>query len=166
MSYTLETNTDSSKIIHLNSKDADKSFSNTTSYCLFTLDTPIEIDDNHAALISLNSAIVPYSIYNIRDNINRKILSIIDYFLYFNFFFLITFLSFLHFFIRRQNFLFFAVFNLCRFDLLNKAKSIIVVESNCFLETALNFLTRLPFLIPIISVIKLPFRFFNFNIWE
>lgn len=73
MSYTLETNTDSSKIIHLNSKDADKSFSNTTSYCLFTLDTPIELDDNHAALISLNSAIVPYSMYNIRDNINRKI---------------------------------------------------------------------------------------------
>ena len=73
MSYTLETNTESSKIIHLNSRDADKNYSNNTSYCLFTLDTPIEIDDNHAALVSLNSAIVPYSMYNIRQGINTKI---------------------------------------------------------------------------------------------
>lgn len=74
MSYQLETNTDSSKIIHLNSLHANHRFtSGLTSYCEFHLDTPIEIDEDKAALISLNSAVIPYSFYNIREGINDSI---------------------------------------------------------------------------------------------
>jgi hypothetical protein len=74
MSYQLETNTESTKILHLNTKDADQYYqSNITSYCSFVLDTPIIIDKQHSALISLNSAIIPYSMYNIRDGVNNRI---------------------------------------------------------------------------------------------
>ena len=74
MSYIIDTNTDSSKIIHLNTADADTYLqSGVTTYCSFNLDTPIVIDKQHSALISLNSAIIPYSMYNIRENINDKI---------------------------------------------------------------------------------------------
>ena len=53
MSYQLETNTDSSKIIHLNTKDADTYLqTGITTYCSFVLDTPIVIDQQHSALIS------------------------------------------------------------------------------------------------------------------
>ena len=74
MSYQLETNTDSSKIIHLNTKDADTYLqTGITTYCSFVLDTPIVIDQQHSALISLNSAIIPYSMYNIRSGINNRL---------------------------------------------------------------------------------------------
>tara|TARA_R110000737_G_scaffold339334_2_gene361164 strand:- start:672 stop:1628 length:957 start_codon:yes stop_codon:yes gene_type:complete len=74
MSYQLETNTDSSKIIHLNTNDADTYLqSGITTYCSFNLDTPIIIDKQHSALVSLNSAIIPYSMYNIRFGVNDKI---------------------------------------------------------------------------------------------
>lgn len=75
MSYQLETNTDSSKIIHLNTADADAYLqTGLTSYCSFNLDTPIIIDKNHSALISLNSAIIPYSMYNIRTGVNNSLI--------------------------------------------------------------------------------------------
>ena len=74
MSYQLETNTDSSKIIHLNTADANVYLqSGITTYAQFNLDTPIEIDENHMGLISLNSAIIPYSMYNIRSGVNNEI---------------------------------------------------------------------------------------------
>tara|TARA_R110002126_G_scaffold48116_4_gene134264 strand:+ start:295 stop:1248 length:954 start_codon:yes stop_codon:yes gene_type:complete len=74
MSYIIDTNTDSSKIIHLNTADATTYLDNNlTTYCQFNLDTPIIIDKQHSALISLNSAIIPYSMYNIREQINDTI---------------------------------------------------------------------------------------------
>jgi hypothetical protein len=74
MSYQLETNTESTKIIHLNTADADAYLqSGITTYASFNLDTPIIIDKQHSALISLNSAIIPYSMYNIRDGVNNSI---------------------------------------------------------------------------------------------
>jgi len=74
MSYIIDTNTDSSKIIHLNTADADTYLqSGVTTYCSFNLDTPIEIDEQHSALVSLNSAIIPYSMYNIRSGVNNEI---------------------------------------------------------------------------------------------
>lgn len=74
MSYIIDTNTDSSKIIHLNTADADTYLqSGITTYCQFVLDTPIEIDKQHSALISLNSAIIPYSMYNIRNGVNNEL---------------------------------------------------------------------------------------------
>lgn len=74
MSYIIDTNTDSSKIIHLNTADADIYLqSGLTTYCQFNLDTPIEVDEQHSALISLNSAIIPYSMYNIRNGVNNEI---------------------------------------------------------------------------------------------
>ena len=78
MSYIIDTNTDSSKIIHLNTADADTYLqSGVTTYCSFNLDTPIVIDKQHSALISLNSAIIPYSMYNIRENVNDKIIALL-----------------------------------------------------------------------------------------
>jgi len=75
MSYQLETNTDSSKIIHLNTNDADVYLqSGITTYCSFNLDTPIIIDEKHSALVSLNSAIIPYSMYNIRTGVNDRLI--------------------------------------------------------------------------------------------
>ena len=74
MAYQLETNTESSKIIHLNTTDASSYLqSGLTTYAQFNLDTPIEIDENHMGLVSLNSAIIPYSMYNIRDGVNNEI---------------------------------------------------------------------------------------------
>lgn len=74
MSYIIDTNTDSSKIIHLNTADADTYLqTGLTTYCQFNLDTPIEIDKQHSALISLNSAIIPYSMYNIRVGVNNEL---------------------------------------------------------------------------------------------
>lgn len=74
MSYIIDTNTDSSKIIHLNTADADTYLqTGLTTYCQFNLDTPIEIDKQHSALISLNSAIIPYSMYNIRNGVNNEL---------------------------------------------------------------------------------------------
>ena len=74
MSYIIDTNTDSSKIIHLNTADADLYLqSGLTTYCQFNLDTPIEIDEQHSALLSLNSAIIPYSMYNIRSGVNNEL---------------------------------------------------------------------------------------------
>tara|TARA_R100001015_G_C4634936_1_gene202770 strand:+ start:7654 stop:8619 length:966 start_codon:yes stop_codon:yes gene_type:complete len=74
MSYLLETNTDNSKVIHLNSKDADLLYQEGhTTYCSFVLKNPISIQKEHSALISLTSCIVPYSFYNISANKNNRI---------------------------------------------------------------------------------------------
>jgi len=74
MSYQLQANAMSSKILYIDSRDADTYLSsNLTSYFNYVLKENIEVPLNQRALISLNSATIPYSFYNIRDDINNKL---------------------------------------------------------------------------------------------
>ena len=80
MSYILESNTRSSKILYIDSRDADTylatKFNNLnqsvdlTSYFQYILKENIEVPLNQRALISLNGATIPYSFYNIREGVN------------------------------------------------------------------------------------------------
>ena len=74
MSYQLQANAMSSKILYLDSRDADTYLqSDLTSYFNYILKENIEVPLNQRALISLNSATIPYSFYNIRNDINNKL---------------------------------------------------------------------------------------------
>lgn len=82
MSYVLESNTKSSKILYIDSRDADsylatKFVGNTsidlTSYFQYVLKENIEVPLNQRALISLNGATIPYSFYNIRQGVNDEL---------------------------------------------------------------------------------------------
>jgi len=74
MSYQLQANAMSSKILYIDSRDADTYLqSNLTSYFNYVLNENIEVPLNQRALISLNSATIPYSFYNIRSGINDSL---------------------------------------------------------------------------------------------
>ena len=73
MSYNLDSSTDNSKVIHINSVDADTYLSGTTSYFMMFLREHIKCFGNQRLLVSLHSATIPYSFYNIRDGINDTI---------------------------------------------------------------------------------------------
>tara|TARA_R110002124_G_scaffold17446_1_gene72882 strand:- start:5181 stop:6128 length:948 start_codon:yes stop_codon:yes gene_type:complete len=71
MGYTQHSNTESSKVIHINSEDAHKNLSTTTdTYFQFFMDNAIICPLNQRMLVSLHSAIIPYSFYNIRSGLN------------------------------------------------------------------------------------------------
>ena len=85
MSYILPANSNPSKILYIDSRDATSYLASLkkrdhdtgqiidetlTSYFQYQLNEKIEIPLNQRALISLNSATIPYSFYNIRHNIN------------------------------------------------------------------------------------------------
>tara|TARA_R100000734_G_C3309228_1_gene99884 strand:+ start:455 stop:1570 length:1116 start_codon:yes stop_codon:yes gene_type:complete len=85
MSYVLPPNSEPSKILYIDSRDATSYLANLpsrdhtdgtitnerlTSYFSYQLKEKIEIPLNQRALISLNSATIPYSFYNIRHLIN------------------------------------------------------------------------------------------------
>jgi len=85
MSYILQSNAMSSKILYIDSRDASsylaqktkKNYDGTdivvdlTSYFQYTIKEKIEVPLNQRCLVSLNSATIPYSFYNIRDNVNN-----------------------------------------------------------------------------------------------
>jgi hypothetical protein len=79
MSYILQSNAEPSKILYIDSRDATNYLATNeggytlTSYFQYQLKEKIEVPRNQRALISLNSATIPYSFYNIRDNINNKL---------------------------------------------------------------------------------------------
>tara|TARA_R110001632_G_scaffold197552_1_gene319805 strand:- start:176 stop:1138 length:963 start_codon:yes stop_codon:yes gene_type:complete len=73
MSYTLESGTENSKVIFINSADKNVSLDTAGSSFMYNLDTPIIAPDNQECLVSLYSCVVPYSFYNIRENINDRI---------------------------------------------------------------------------------------------
>ena len=80
MSYSLEGHNEfPSKIIYLDSRDASSYLStnsagqNMNSYFQYDLQEKIRVPDNMNCLISLNGATIPYSFYNIRENVNDKI---------------------------------------------------------------------------------------------
>ena len=79
MSYQLQSNSMSSKILYIDSRDADSYLAtkiendtsfDLTSYFQYILKENIEVPLHQRALISLNSATIPYSFYNIRLGIN------------------------------------------------------------------------------------------------
>lgn len=84
MSYILPANSKSSILLYLDSRDADSYLAQNSdgkdlfSYFQYILKENIEIPPNQRALISLNSATIPYSFYNIRENINDKLIYKID----------------------------------------------------------------------------------------
>ena len=83
MSYTSSAGNMPSKILYINSEDAsqylatklnnDGTTSSLNCYFQYILKESIEIPLNQRAVISLNSATVPYSFYNIRQDVNDTI---------------------------------------------------------------------------------------------
>lgn len=91
MSYQLQVNAEPSKILYVDSRDANKYLAqkevlipdkdgvnqkitvDMKSYFQYQLVEKIEIPLNQRALISLNSATIPYSFYNIRNGINNSL---------------------------------------------------------------------------------------------
>lgn len=85
MSYILQSNAMSSKILYIDSEDADSYLAqktktnydgediivDLTSYFQYTIKEKIEVPLNQRCLVSLNSATIPYSFYNLRDNVNN-----------------------------------------------------------------------------------------------
>ena len=66
-----------SKVLYIDSRDATQYLStdiNTgkdlTSYFLYSLEEKIEVPENQVIFVSLNSATIPYSFYNIREGVN------------------------------------------------------------------------------------------------
>jgi len=74
-----------SKILYIDSRDASQYLSTNidtgydlTSYFKYDLVEKIEVPDNQVIFVSLNSTTIPYSFYNIRDDVNDKLDMIID----------------------------------------------------------------------------------------
>tara|TARA_R110000751_G_scaffold170349_1_gene276981 strand:+ start:1279 stop:2379 length:1101 start_codon:yes stop_codon:yes gene_type:complete len=74
-----------SKILYIDSRDASQYLStdldtgyDLTSYFKYDLVEKLECPDNQVIFVSLNSTTIPYSFYNIRDNVNDKLDMIID----------------------------------------------------------------------------------------
>lgn len=84
MSYILPPNSKGSILLYLDSRDADNYLAQNNdgvdlfSYFQYILKENIEIPHNQRALISLHSATIPYSFYNIRTGINDKLIYKVD----------------------------------------------------------------------------------------
>ena len=68
-----ETETQASRVLYLNSKDATTIFNNNRSNYEFTLTEPIVVPPHHTILASVISAEIPYSFYNFQNGINTKL---------------------------------------------------------------------------------------------
>jgi hypothetical protein len=79
MSYALTPTAQSSKVLYLNSRDADVYIeqNNFGDYLhtnfLYTLTEKLNISKNQFALLSLYSATIPHSFFNVRDGVNDTI---------------------------------------------------------------------------------------------
>lgn len=81
MSYQIEVNSKDSILLHIDSRDATKYLqSDITSYFQYILKDKVDCPSNQILLVSLHSASIPYSFYNIRSGINNHIdLKIADF---------------------------------------------------------------------------------------
>ena len=81
MSYNLEVHSQDSVLLHIDSRDASRYLqSDITSYYQFLLKDKVICPENQSLLVSLHSASIPYSFYNIRTQTNNTIdLRISDY---------------------------------------------------------------------------------------
>tara|TARA_R110002096_G_scaffold151213_1_gene313505 strand:- start:39 stop:968 length:930 start_codon:yes stop_codon:yes gene_type:complete len=79
MSYVLTANTPPPIIIHLDSRfatqylETDSNGRALTTNFIYVMKEPILVPDHMNLLISLHTATIPYSFYNVRDNVNNKI---------------------------------------------------------------------------------------------
>jgi len=82
MSYSLENHALPSKLLYIDSRDATSYLStridgnetiDLTSYFTYVLKENIDIPSNQRCLISLHSATIPYSFYNIRGGVNDSV---------------------------------------------------------------------------------------------
>ena len=72
--YNIGTDSQNSKVIHINSIDATKQLqSGYTTNFQYVLDEQFKCPQNQSMLISLHSATIPYSFYNIRAGVNDKV---------------------------------------------------------------------------------------------
>ncbi len=68
-----ETETNASRVIYINSKDATSLLGDSRSDFNFVLEEPIVIPDHHNILLSVYSAEIPYSFYNFRVGVNCRL---------------------------------------------------------------------------------------------
>jgi len=73
MSYVLDAGNENSKVIHITSSDATTELSSDGAFLSYNLETPIITPQDQDTLVSLYSAVVPYSFYNVREDINDKV---------------------------------------------------------------------------------------------
>jgi len=79
MSYSLTTNTPPPVIIHLDSRFAtnylatDSNGRRLTTNFIYTLKEPLVVPDHMNLLLSLHTATIPYSFYNVRSGVNSKV---------------------------------------------------------------------------------------------
>ena len=73
MSYILDAGNENSKVVHITSTDATHSYDTSGAYLKYDLETPITTPPNQDTLVSLYSAVIPYSFYNIRQDINDRV---------------------------------------------------------------------------------------------
>ena len=71
MSYILDAGTENRKIIHITSSDATNKLGE--GFLDYRLEQAITTPVNQDTLVSLYSAVIPYSFYNIREGVNDKI---------------------------------------------------------------------------------------------
>mgnify|MGYP003635188407 FL=1 len=75
-SYQLDPQYDASKVLYINSRDADAFLENNnfgrplSTNFLYTLTEKLNISENQMALLSLYSATIPHSFFNVRDGVN------------------------------------------------------------------------------------------------
>ncbi len=68
-----ETETDASRVIYINSKDATSIMGDNRSDFNFVLEEPIVVPEHHNILLSVYSAEIPYSFYNFRVGVNCRL---------------------------------------------------------------------------------------------
>jgi len=73
MAQYAETETDASRVLYINSKDATIIYNENTSDFDFTLEEPIVVPEHHSIVMSVFSAEIPYSFYNFQNGINCRL---------------------------------------------------------------------------------------------
>ena len=71
MSYTLTANTPPPVVIHLDSRKGQQLETNLTTNFTYTLKEPLLVPDHMNLLLSLHTATIPYSFYNVGSHNNR-----------------------------------------------------------------------------------------------
>lgn len=79
MSYSLSSSAESSKVLYVNSRDADTYIEDNnfgrkmTTNFLYSLTEKLNVSNNQMALLSLYSATIPHSFFNVRSGVNDVI---------------------------------------------------------------------------------------------
>ena len=71
--YLLGHQTRTSKVMYINSKDVSNFYGGVTTDYSYEFKEPVECRTGEGVLVSLVSAAIPYSFYNVRDGVNDKI---------------------------------------------------------------------------------------------